>query len=277
MNDADSGSVFPSAGICLGIDPTVNEGSGRSSARFLFEESLQAHLRVLEQLKVPYALKPNVAYFLRFGSWGIGRLEEFCDNVRSRFPILIDGKFGEISTSLEAYLDFVFGHLGAQAVTLNPFMGERVITLGLEKCMSATGGKGRIYVLCATSESGGTEGNGLGALQDVERIARVCAEIAKDSAESCALGSVPPVGLVIGANREDVFASSMVRTAQLPLLCPGLGAQGANWEVAKRQLQASEGRAQCLFPLSRYVFGGGRTPLEESLRRVAEVHANLGL
>jgi orotidine 5'-phosphate decarboxylase subfamily 2 len=262
MKAQDIATVFPCAGICLGIDPVVDDFDPLSpSLRRQFESRLESHARVLETCDRPLSIKPNLAFFLRFGSWGIGLLETFCARFRQTHPVLLDAKFSEISNSLQGYLDFAFGALGVQAITLNPFLGERTIRQALGSCIEHTAGFGRVYVLCATSESG----TALAGLQDPAMIIAAVQDIKKSigpSQEHC------PVGLVIGAARKDVLARSDLIASGLPLLCPGLGAQGADWGQARELLHSCSGNS-ALFPLSRYIFEGGRLAPEQALERLA--------
>jgi orotidine-5'-phosphate decarboxylase len=268
------GGVFPTLGLCLGIDPVAASVHG-------FETALAAHERVLEALverQVCCPLKPNLAFFLRHGSRGVALLEAFCLRWQNKMPVLLDAKFGEIANTLDAYLDFAFQTLGAQSLTLNPFLGEGTIHQAAVKCLQATAGMGRIYVLCATSQH---SVSALTTLQDARAIIAACANVRSELLKSCPQGA-EPLGLVIGANRTDVLGLGELTDSGLPVLSPGLGAQGADWSAARRAAEP----LRVLFPQSRSLFGAGSTPTAQSLARIdafltemaslypdAEVHA----
>lgn len=251
---------FPESGLCLGIDPDPHL-AGKTRTLEHFKEVLNQHDTVLRHLQIQgksLPLKPNLAFFIRFGAQGLALLEEFVERQRTHHPILLDAKFGEISSSLEAYLDFAFGTLGAHALTLNPFLGEKTLEQAVERALASTEGTGRIYVLCATSQHSHAD---LAEIQQVEAILHVCSKLAKKFAHS---ENAMPVGVVIGATRADVLQSKPVLESGLPLLCPGLGAQGGDLNLAS----TLQRRAPCLFPISRGIFHGGASSTGDSLQHI---------
>ncbi len=268
MTPATSPHLFPLQGLCLGIDPSPqNQGLSSASAALskeLFSELLEQHCLCLNELLqrgLRPPLKPNLGFFLRFGSWGLQRLEEFCETYRGHFPLLLDAKFGEISKTLAAYLDFAFSTLRVDALTLNPFLGESSIEQAVRHCLESTDGKGRVFVLCATSQFG--EGP-LRELQAFAPIVSACRTITQQLQAEGLTPSSQPLGLVVGANRTDVLNSEALRESNIPLLCPGLGPQGASFAVANEFSQ----RLPCLFPLSRHIFAGGQNSVEEALSNI---------
>jgi orotidine-5'-phosphate decarboxylase len=84
-----------------------------------------------------------------------------------------------------------------------------------------------------------------------------------------------PLGLVVGAGRSDVLDRPDLIASGLPLLCPGLGPQGADWTDARRRLHASKTNST-LYPLSRFVFGGGQWPPERALHNLNMALEQLG-
>ena len=93
-----------------------------------------------------------------------------------------------------------------------------------------------------------------------------------------------PLGLVIGAGRSETLARPDLIASGLPILAPGLGAQGASWDEARTVLHRRGvggsvgsgidvgGRAgnDCLFPLSRFIFDGGRNSPELALQKIQQ-------
>lgn len=254
----------PGPSLVLGIDPEASphpkEASGHTSpgeaqALAAFRECLQAHEAVLAapstRTRVRW-LKPNLAFFLRHGSRGIALLEEFVANHRDAYSILLDAKFSEIENSLRGSLAFAFETLGAHGVTLNPFLGERSVRLALEVCARTQGARGRVHVLCRTSES--SAGPLAGLQSDWRSLAQCVATEARavtsgDAALAC-LG-----GVVVGAAHRDILLSPELRDAGLSVLAPGLGAQGAAFSIVEEC--ASHGPLEILFPMSRGLFAGG--------------------
>ena len=250
--------------LCLGIDPNTGPGSATLHD---FKQALAAHSAFLRTLtsSLP-SLKPNLGFFLRHGSHGIALLEEFVQEFSPRHHIILDGKFGEIGNTLEAYLDFAFKTLKAHALTVNPFLGERTLELAFEKCAKYGGPRGRIYVLCATSEAGTAE------LQFIakgwEKIAEACvaarARVFGNQAEYALTA-----GVVIGANREEALFSEHLRASRLSVLAPGLGAQKASQGVVAAAFSQPEN--EYVFPTSRGMFEGGLLSIDEMQARYASL------
>lgn len=235
--------------LCLGIDPNPIFQSFEN-----FQVSVKRHqeaVRLLTPHLKQKILKINLAFFLSFGSKGIALLEEFTHEFKNEFTIILDGKFGEITNSLKAYLHFVFETLGAHGVTINPFLGENTLRLAFETCVDKVGEKGRVYVLCVTSEGSTST---LAYLQENWRNKlNACQEIRdevfaqQENLKKCA-------GIVIGANKEEILFSEEVKESGLSLLCPGLGVQGGSFDLLKKCQQMPN---EFIFPLSRSIFDGG--------------------
>lgn len=247
--------------LCIGIDPQPATSSFQS-----FSDAVAMHVSFLRHMHIDTRpkLKPNLSFFLRFGSQGIALLERFCTDHRDRFDIIIDAKFNEISNSLQAQLDFVFKHLGASGITINPYLGERTIELALSNAVQAVGLRARVYVLCATSEFSTTT---LAYLQQPGRILESCVEV-----RTKVVGQEYPdsLGVVIGANRQDVLLSSELQKSGCAVLSPGLGAQGASNTVVAALRAQSNGQScanEFVFPVSRAIFQGGQASVEDALNR----------
>ena len=235
--------------LCLGIDPNPNICTFEE-----FKSCVQNHMDSIDLLKTTLKqkiLKLNLAFFLSYGSKGIEVLEQFAARYKSEFTIILDGKFNEISNSLKAYLNFVFDTLGVHGVTINPFLGEITLRLAFETCVLKVGAKGRVYVLCVTSESSTST---LAYLQENwENKLLACQQIrdevfsSNDNLKKCA-------GVVIGANKEAILFSDELKQSQLSVLAPGLGTQGGDFHILKK---CEHFPNEFTFPISRSIFDGG--------------------
>jgi orotidine-5'-phosphate decarboxylase len=233
--------------LCLGIDPLPASGLQKD-----WLECFENHMELFERLEQkPLWVKLNLAFFIRWGRLGIDKLELACETLAGRTSLLLDGKFGEIGNSLNQYLDFAFAHLKADGVTVNPFMGEHVIGSSLQKALSLRGPSARVFVLSATSEF---PKNKLAALQHTHAaIAEACDDAHRALDVSGALAS--HVGLVVGANRDDALSNETLIRLQLPLLMPGVGAQGITLSSAVERTHHL--RQDIIFPVSRAICEGG--------------------
>lgn len=239
--------------LCLGVDPCP-----AAESLAAFESALARHSEAIIRIG-PRAgiLKPNLAFFLRYGSRGIGLLESFVGQFASSHRIILDGKFGEIANTLDAYLHFVFKTLQAHGTTINPFLGEKTLTRAFEACANQCGTNGRVYVLCATSEGGTSHLRGF--QEHFLDVVRACQE-----AHRSVCGDDPSLsrlaGVVIGANRTEILTHAQIQASGLSILAPGLGAQGAPWPVTFGQPHQ-----EITWPLSRGVFGAGDLSVNDML------------
>ena len=250
--------------MCLGIDPNPNRKDFES-----FKDSVYKHMEILSfscgKLN-NYIIKPQLAYFLLHGSKGLLLLEELVAKFQKDYTIILDGKFNDISTTLKAYLDFAFVTLGVHGITISPFLGEKSIELAVEQCVEHVGKKGRVYVLCATSENSHSD---LSYIQDNWRnIVTSCKKVQDNILANDPMYS-QVTGVVIAANREEILFSQEFITSQLSALCPGIGAQGADWNVISKSKQISN---EMIFPFSRAIFSGGNIEIEQMYENIVNIN-----
>jgi orotidine-5'-phosphate decarboxylase len=251
-----------SARLMLGIDPDANSVD-------LLLKNIERHqqiLRLPSTLEQVSWLKPNISFFLRHGSKGIALLEALVDGWKNQgYKTLLDAKFSEINNSLQGNLDFCFKTLGAHAVTLNPFLGEKSIELALNSCEESAGPEGVVYVLCQTSQQS-TEN--LRYLQErPHTILSTLQNIQKNHRAQ--------LGAVVGAaHLKTGDFLEQINSFKGPFLCPGLGAQG----VLGSELESQPVPNPCHFPVSRGVFGGGElnvTEMQTNLRNFLDTISSI--
>jgi orotidine 5'-phosphate decarboxylase subfamily 2 len=197
--------------LCVGLDP-----AGCADAA----EAERLCVAVLEaSLEHVCAVKPNVAFFGQHGSAGWAVLERLREHVPSDRMLIVDAKIGDIGSTAEAYARATFDRLGADAVTVNPLMGEDALRPFLERP-----GRG-VFVLARTSNPGAAD------LLDrrLDDGTPVFAHLA-----ALATGWDPggAVGLVAGATAPEAIAALRRLAPTAPLLIPGVGAQGGGVEEA---------------------------------------------
>jgi orotidine-5'-phosphate decarboxylase len=201
--------------LCVGLDPDVSQfpTSMRGSVDAI-EDFCKAIVDATGDLVC--AFKPQIAYFAAVGAEK--QLENICEYIRARFPdvvLILDAKRGDIGDTAALYAREAFSRYGADAVTVNPYLG----TDSLEPFL-ATPGKGTI-VLCRTSNAGSSEFQSLEV--DGEpvylRVARTAA-LKWRSIGECAL--------VVGATYPEELARVRAIVGDMPILVPGIGAQGGD-------------------------------------------------
>lgn len=204
--------------LCIGLDPAFSkadiEKQGKTGCARI---ALERNLRIIEAAS-PYAaaFKPNIAFYEALGEPGMATLRETLHSIPDDIPVIIDAKRGDISNTAEAYAQALFGELGADAVTLSPYMGLDTLEPFLQ-----WEGRG-IFVLCRTSNPGA------GFLQDIAVNDRpLYLEVAKQCA------ALPnEVGLVVAGNDLEALRSVRQAAPSAWFLSPGIGAQGGQADQA---------------------------------------------
>jgi orotidine-5'-phosphate decarboxylase len=169
------------------------------------------------------AFKPQIAYFAAHRAEAelerlIGRIRVVAPGV----PVILDAKRGDIGSTAEQYAREAFERYGADAVTLSPFMGQDSITPYLRY-----GDKG-VFLLCRTSNAGGNDLQ-TQRLADVPGQPRLFERIAQLAQGDWNVNGMPgQLGLVVGATYPREIARVRAIAPTLPLLIPGVGAQGGD-------------------------------------------------
>jgi len=217
--------------LCLGLDPDISLGTPAAVERWCFELLDQA-------LEHCAAVKPNLAFYEQFGPDGLRVLQRVRERVPADRILLLDAKRGDIGSTAEAYARAMFEVFGADAVTVNPLMGEDTVAPWL-----AHEGKG-VFLLARTSNPGAADlfEQRLASGQPVySRIAELATRWD---------GGRGSVGLVIGATAPEAIAELRAQAPSLPFLLPGVGPQGGRLEDAVRAGLDAQGGG-LLLPLSR--------------------------
>ncbi|HEX5589660.1 MAG TPA: orotidine-5'-phosphate decarboxylase, partial [Candidatus Limnocylindrales bacterium] len=261
---AEAGTV-----LCLGIDPDP----AALPAGFTPDVAgVEGFARLLVEAAAPYAaaVKPNLAFFEAFGSAGLAALERIRASIPAGIPVVADAKRGDIGSTAARQAAALFDVLGADAVTVNPYLGSEAILPLLERPDRYA------YVLCRTSNPGAAELQGLevvagtgaaagggGAAAGTEplwaRVARLAAT----------WGPGGTVGLVVGATAPRELAAIRAIAPGLGFLVPGVGAQGGDVEPVLRDGPATAPPAAAnpggglLVNVSRGIAGAALGPARE--------------
>ena len=220
--------------LCLGIDPDIANlppGFSRDLA------GLERFARLLVEVAGPYAaaVKPNLAFFEAWGSPGIAALERIRAAVPDGIPVIADAKRGDIGSTAAHQAVALFDALGADAVTVNPYLGAEAVAPLLERLDRFA------YLLCRTSNPGA------GELQDLEVAADGAAPAeplyARVARRAVDWGPGGTVGLVVGATAPAELASIRAIAPGLAFLVPGVGAQGGQVAPVLRDGPATIGPA----------------------------------
>jgi orotidine-5'-phosphate decarboxylase len=221
---ADQRSPF-----CLGIDPTSEVLKAWGVADSI--DGLSAFCDKLVAIcgSKLAMVKPQSAYFERFGAPGIGTLKKLTQSFQQAGTlVLIDAKRGDIGSTNEAYARTYFGddsYFKADATTVSPYLGFDALRPIYNAAAASNAG---VFVVTASSNPEGAELQ-TAKLESGLSVAESIAE--KIAAFNATHGKV--LGAVVGATRTDATPEFLARFSGALLLCPGIGAQGATYEGVK--------------------------------------------
>ncbi|MEN8614914.1 orotidine-5'-phosphate decarboxylase [Dehalogenimonas sp. THU2] len=236
--------------LCVGLDPEP--------------EKLPPGVGVLEFCRsiiestydLVCAYKPNAAFFEALGAEGWGTLKATIEAVPKNIPVILDAKRGDIGNTARAYARATFEELGASAVTVNPYMGYDSLEPFIEYK-----NKG-IFVLCRTSNPGSADFQSLEC--GGEPLYR---SVARRVGEWNHHGNL---GLVVGATQPEELKAIREAHPFLPILIPGVGAQGGSLELAVRYGTDAAGELAIISSSRQILYASSGADYVAAARRAAQ-------
>jgi orotidine-5'-phosphate decarboxylase len=207
--------------LCAGLDPDPKQFpasiKGKGGAILAFCREI-----VDATADVVCAFKPQIAYFAAHGAEDqLAQLIDHIHRQHPQVPVILDSKRGDIGSTAQQYAIEAFDRYQADAVTVNPYMGFDSV----EPYLKYTN-KG-VIVLCRTSNPGGSDLQFLEVNEKdrtekellYQRVARLA---------SSQWNKTGQLGLVVGATFPEEIAKVREIVGEMPLLIPGIGAQGGD-------------------------------------------------
>ena len=232
--------------LCIGLDPHLSELPELTGAAA--KEFCTRIIDATADLVAAY--KPNAAFFEALGPEGINVLKEVIKAIPDEIPVILDAKRGDIASTAQAYAKAAFETLGADALTVNPYLGRDSV-----EPFIADPEKG-VFLLCKTSNLGATDlqdlqvidgrmqGNEVDGKQSAVRLYEHVARLAH------AWNVNDNLGLVVGATQPESLTCVREAAPYLWILAPGVGAQGGDLRVALEAGLRTDGLGM-LIPVSR--------------------------
>jgi orotidine-5'-phosphate decarboxylase len=214
--------------VCVGLDPEVERFPAHLRAR---PDAILAFNRAIIDATADLvcAYKPQIAHYAAVGAEE--QLQDTLRYIRDKapgVPIILDAKRGDIGSTAEKYAREAFERYGADAVTINPYLGRDSAEPFLQYA-----DKG-VVILCRTSNAGSGEFQNL-QVGDRKLYQIVAERVAGEwnSRGNCLL--------VVGATYPGELADIRARTGEMTFLVPGVGAQGGDVNEAVRNGRAKQG------------------------------------
>ncbi len=230
--------------LCVGLDPHVSDLQENTAAA-----ALDFCLNLVKQT-APYAaaFKPNAAFFEVFGADGWVALKRVIDSIHeessrlgSKIPIILDAKRGDIASTADAYAKSAFENLGADCITLNPYLGKDSI-----EPFTKNPEKG-IFILCKTSNAGSADLQNLMVTSNDSTAAPLYIYVAQLAQRWNVNNNI---GVVVGATHPQIMETIRAAAPDLWFLAPGVGAQGGELGLALKAGLRKDGKG-ILLPVSR--------------------------
>ncbi len=244
--------------LCLGLDPDPQRfpasiGKGPKATLNFCKEIADSCADLV------CAFKPQFAYFA--SQRAEDQLEGLIAHLKRSYPqipIILDAKRGDIGSTAQHYALEAFERYGADAVTVNPYMGKDSIEPYLQHP-----GKG-VIILCRTSNPGGSDIQNL-PINSNQAVFEHVARLAKE------WDRAGQIALVVGATFPQEIAQVRAIVGDMPLLIPGIGAQGGDIEatVTAGQVANRPGTGMMINSSRAILYASAREDFADAARNVA--------
>jgi len=215
---------------------------------------LQLNKSVIDQtFDLVCCYKPNSAFYEAEGAKGLEALRLTIDYIHqkdSNLPILLDAKKGDIGNTNKEYVKGIFDDLQVDAVTLHPYLGKESLQPFLER-----GDKG-IFILVKTSNEGA------GEFQDLEVNGKLLYQVVAEHVKKWNTNG--NVGVVVGATYPSELKKVREIVGDMPILIPGVGAQGGDLEATIKAGKDSNGQGIIIASSRAIIFS--ENPKEATLK-----------
>jgi orotidine-5'-phosphate decarboxylase len=249
--------------VCVGLDPeysrlpeAVKASQSVTDALFVF-----AHDIIDTTHDLVCAYKPNIAFYEALGTDGLHALTRTVRYIKERYPhipIILDAKRADIGNTNLGYVTSAFDLLEVDAITVHPYLGKEALLPFL-----ARKEKG-IIVLAKTSNPGSDEFQNLPVGEAGEPLYQVVARsVAQrwNTNENC--------GLVVGATYPSELKLVREIVGDMPLLIPGIGAQGGNVAATVKAGQDSRGWGMIINSSRGILYASKGDDFAQAARRAA--------
>ncbi|MFW6118172.1 MAG: orotidine-5'-phosphate decarboxylase [Chloroflexota bacterium] len=235
--------------LCIGLDPDP-ELMPRVDV-------LQFNKAIIESTSdLVCAYKPNLAFYEALGAEGLAILEKTVKHIPGDIPAIGDAKRGDIGNTARAYARALFSVLGFDAATVNPYLGFDSV-----EPFTNYQDKG-VFILCRTSNKGAAD------FQDLSTNGLPLYEaVAQKAREWNVHGNI---GLVVGATYPEELKKVRSICPEMPLLIPGIGAQGGDLASAVGYGVDAHGEKAIISVSRQILYASKEKDFARAARNVAE-------
>jgi len=240
--------------VCVGLDPDPKLMPEKISVA----DFNRAIVEATSDLVCAY--KPNLAFYEAMGDEGMEALRQTVKGIPSDIPVIGDAKRGDIGNTSKAYAKALFEFLGFDAATVNPYLGFDAIEPFLQYA-----DKGSI-ILCRTSNAGARDFQSL--LCETPAGRRPLYEIVADKAQEW--NTRGNIGIVVGATYPDELKTLRSQHPDLPILIPGIGAQGGDVAVTVKNGVSPQGDKAIINSARQIIYASKGPDFAEAARKACQ-------
>lgn len=247
--------------LCVGLDTDFEKLPAPWRERGVYEGILGFNRAIIDSTKdIASSYKPNTAFYEAHGDTGLSALRAtimYINENAPDLPVILDAKRADIGNTNFGYTAFAFDHLHADAITVHPYLGREALAPFLEREEKG------IIVLCRTSNPGAGEFQDLSV--DGESLYMRVARAVKDE-----WNTYGNCGLVVGATYPKELADVRAIADEIPILIPGIGAQGGDIGETVRAGKDARGRGMIISASRAVIFASSGEDFAERARAKAE-------
>ncbi|MFC2035336.1 orotidine-5'-phosphate decarboxylase [Chloroflexota bacterium] len=239
--------------LCVGLDPDP-ELMPDNVDTFEFNKTI---IDVTSDLVCAY--KPNIAFYEALGTEGLAALQRTVDYVPEGIPVIADAKRGDIGNTAKAYAKAIFTNYNFDATTVSPYLGFDSIEPFIQYRDRG------VFILCRTSNTGAADFQALCC--EVEDGHRPLFEIVALKASQW--NTFGNIGLVVGATYSEELRVIRQSHPEVPILIPGVGAQGGDLASAVRYGVDTRGEKAVINSSRQVIYASRGKDFPEAARHAA--------
>jgi orotidine-5'-phosphate decarboxylase len=249
--------------ICIGLDSAYNRlpeslRSGRSVDEAIFDFNKEI-VDATQGLVASY--KPNTAFYEAEGDdglWALYKTVRYIKESYPEIPVILDAKRGDIGNTNNGYVKSVFDTYHADAVTVNPYLGREALQPFLDRR-----DKG-IFILAKTSNPGASEFQDKIITDEDGLMLPLYQYVARQVINEWNTNG--NCGLVVGATYPEELAGIRQIAPNIPLLIPGIGAQGGQIESTVKAGKDSKNQGMIINASRSIIFASNGEDFAEAAR-----------
>jgi len=205
--------------LCVGLDPDPKLMPDKVGV-FEFNKAI-----IDATADLVCAYKPNIAFYEALGNEGLDALKQTVKYVPDDIPVIADAKRGDIGNTAKAYARAIFDNFNFDATTVNPYLGFDSVEPFIQYQ-----DKG-VFILCRTSNTGAVDFQSLKCETEEHSYRPLFELVALKASQWNIYGNI---GLVVGATYLEELRLIRQSHPNMPLLIPGIGAQGGDLAATVR-------------------------------------------